>query len=439
MKAVEVWTETIPLLEKRVGKEAFDMWFQPVTIEAMIGNEVCLVTPSRFIAERLKDHYSTIILECLREIAQEKDLSLRFIVREETVGDPTPPHQPPRPHTSPNPRYTFESFVSGASNQFALATAQRVAERPGDTYNNPLFIYGDSGLGKTHLLHAIGNAIPRKHPTQRVIYTTGEQFMNEVVSSIRHDRMRDFKNRYRTVDVLLVDDIQIIAGGTATKEEFFHTFNVLYEEKRQIVITSDKPPRELVNLKIVEERLGSRFEMGLMADIQPPDLETRMAILKKKADVRGLRLPDAVIEFIASSIRSNVRELEGVLNELEVVSSVRGSEITLALTKERLQGRIAKRKVVTADDIQRVVAEHFHLRLADLRAKLRTKSLVYPRHLAMYLCRHLTQLSLPDIGRQFGGKDHSTVIHAIRKIAKKAEADPKVRALLDDLTKQVEG
>ena len=360
------------------------------------------------------------------------------MIREEDATNPVIQQPPPtRPYASPNPRHTFDSFVRGDSNEFALSAALRVAERPGETYN-PLFLYGGVGLGKTHLLHAIGNAILRRHPTRRVLYTTAEQFTNEVVNSIRYDRMMDFKCRYRTVDVLLVDDIQILEGKERTQEEFFHTFNVLVEANHQIVITSDRPPRELVGLKI-DERLKSRFEMGLLADIQPPDLETRMAILKKKADAGGLRLPDAVVEFVAATIHTNVRELEGALIALEAVSSLRGCEITLAFAKERLQDRVAKRKDVAADDIQRIVADHFHLRLADLRAKRRTKSLVYPRHLAMYLCRQLTPLSLPDIGRQFGGKDHSTVIYATRQIAKKAEADPKVRTLLDELTKRAEG
>ncbi len=433
MKVGELWIETTTRLEKKIGKEAFDMWFRPVAIESVIGNEVRLITPNRFIADRIKECYADVLHEVLAQVTQD-DVALKFTIRETGEGGPTPQALPPHPQFQTNPRYTFENFVGGVSNQFALAAALRVAERPGEAYN-PLFIYGDVGLGKTHLLHSVGNAIAKKHPPRHLLYTTTEKFVNEFVNSIRHDRMVEFRKRYRTVDVLLVDDIQFIAGKEQTQDEFFHTLNMLYDANHQIVITSDRLPREME----IEERLRSRFEMGLKADIQPPDLETRMAILKKKADQKGLRLPDKAVEFIAATIQTNVRELEGVLTQLEVIASVRGCPITLDLAKERLHDQLAKRRSVTADDIQQVVADHFHVRLADLRAKRRTKSIVYPRHLAMYLCRRLTQLSLPDIGRTFGGKDHSTVIHATRQIAKKVESDASTRALIDDLIKKIEG
>ncbi|MCI0527887.1 MAG: chromosomal replication initiator protein DnaA, partial [Nitrospira sp.] len=325
-------------------------------------------------------------------------------------------------------------FVVGGSNQFAHAASRRVAELPGEVYN-PLFIYGGVGLGKTHLLNAIGNYILDHYPSKKIFYISSEQFTNEVINSIRYDRMADFRNRYRTVDVLLIDDIQFIAGKERTQEEFFHTFNTLYETNKQIVISSDRSTKEMSEM---EERLRSRFEMGLIADIQPPDVETRTAIIKRKSDVEGIHLDDEVALFIASHIKTNIRELEGSLTRLGAFSSLTGEPITIEFAKKVLGDILdEKQKMISVDEIQKVVADRFHIKISELKAKKRTKTLVYPRQISMYLCRELTDLSFPEIGKHFGGKDHSTVIHACRHIQKMIESDPHSKEIITDLIKKI--
>jgi chromosomal replication initiator protein len=333
-----------------------------------------------------------------------------------------------------NPRYTFDAFVIGSGNQFAHAACQAVAERPSKAYN-PLFLYGGVGMGKTHLMQAIGHEIKRRTPQAAICYVSSEKFTNEMINSLRYDKMISFRDKFRTMDVLLIDDIQFLAQKERTQEEFFHTFNALHESMKQIVIASDRPPKELAEF---EDRLRSRFEWGLIADIQPPDLETKVAILQKKAEQERVTLPTDVALFIAQNIRSNVRELEGALIRLVAHSSLIGAEITLPYTQQVLKNFIdSQARKVTIESIQKAVAEQFGLRLVEIKAKNNSRSIVYPRQIAMYLAKHLTEASLPEIGRQFGGKHHTTVLHSVDKIERARKDDKDLNRLLNKLTEQL--
>ena len=329
-----------------------------------------------------------------------------------------------------NPRYTFDTFVVGPSNQFAHAACRAVAEAPARSYN-PLFIYGGVGLGKTHLMHAVGHYIVQQARSLRLTYVSSERFMNEMINALRYERILDFRERYRNIDVLLVDDIQFIGGKESTQTEFFHTFNALFDSAKQIVISSDAPPHEIAAL---EERLRSRFEWGLIADIQPPDLETKVAILRKKAEAEAVPLPDNVAIYIASKIRSNVRELEGSLIRLVAYASMTGAEINLALAQHVLRNVLSNdERVVTIDVIQKFVADYYQLRPNELKSRNNSKSIALPRQVAMYMCKSLTRASLPEIGKAFGGKHHSTVIHSIQKIDGMRQRDAEFSALLQNL------
>jgi chromosomal replication initiator protein len=335
-----------------------------------------------------------------------------------------------------NPRYTFDAFVIGSGNQFAHAACQAVAERPSKAYN-PLFLYGPVGMGKTHLMQAIGHEIKRSTPQAAICYISSEKFTNDMINSLRYDKMTTFRDRYRTVDVLLIDDIQFLAQKERTQEEFFHTFNALHESMKQIVIASDRPPKELAE---IEDRLRSRFEWGLIADIQPPDLETKVAILQKKAENEKVTLPTDVALYIASNIRSNVRELEGALIRLVAHSSLIGAEITLPYAQQVLKNFIdSQARKVTIESIQKATAEQFGLRLVEIKAKNNSRAIVYPRQIAMYLAKHLTEASLPEIGRQFGGKHHTTVLHSVEKINECRKSDKDLNRLLNKLTEQLGG
>jgi len=340
----------------------------------------------------------------------------------------------PRNNGYLNPRFNFENFVVGSSNQFAHAAARAVAEKPYKAYN-PLFIYGGVGLGKTHLMHAIAHHLISKNARIKICFISTESFMNEMITCIRYDRMPQFRNKYRNMDVLMVDDIQFLSDKERTQEEFFHTFNALYDARKQLVISSDRYPKEIQNL---EERLRSRFEWGLLADIHPPDLETKVAILRKKAEIDGIRLPDEVNLFLANKIRSNVRELEGSLIKLGAYASLSGQEVSIDLAKEVLKDFLdQKERVVTIEKIQKRVSEHFNVRVGDLKSKKRTQSIVFPRQIAMYLCRKLTEKSLPEIGKSFGGKDHTTVIHSCRNIESKIKADPDFGKALQKISEDI--
>ena len=331
--------------------------------------------------------------------------------------------------------YTFETFIVGPSNKFAHAAAQAVAATPGQTYN-PLFIYGNSGLGKTHLLNAICYEIKDNNPDSKIIYTTGEDFTNELVSSIQNKTMGEFHNKYRTVDALLVDDVQFIGGKIQTEEEFFHTFNTLHESKRQIIISSDRPPKEMLTL---EDRLRSRFEHGLMADIQSPDYETRMAILKKKEELDGLSIDEDVLKYIATNIKSNIRELEGALTKIVAFSRLKKRELNLELAEDALQDIIYpnEKKIITPELITDIVAEHYNLTPSEIYSKDKSRNISYPRQIVMYLSRKLTELSVTDIGKSLGNRDHSTVLHGCDKIAKDIEKDPSIHNTIDVLIKKI--
>ncbi len=329
-----------------------------------------------------------------------------------------------------NTKYSFDTFVVGSCNQFAHAASQAVAEAPAKTYN-PLFIYGGVGLGKTHLMHAIGHAIKNRNRHLKLSYISSEKFMNELINAIRYDKTLSFREKYRSIDVLLMDDVQFLAGKERTQEEFFHTFNALYDAQKQIVISSDCPPREIPTL---EERLHSRFEWGLIADIQPPDLETKVAILKRKAEIERIKLPDNVALFIASKIKSNIRELEGSLVRLVAYASLNGRDLDMDLAQEVLKSFIEDDgRTITIEIIQRAVADHYGLRVADLKSKNNARSVAVPRQVAMYLCKHLTKASLPEIGREFGGKHHTTVIHSVNKITDLYERESDFHRLINSL------
>lgn len=437
-----LWNNILTQIEKHVTSQNFDIWFRPTSQQSSdFGeNQVLVRVPNKHFKYWLDRNYSSIIHESLREL-QLEHMRVSFVVddaergRDENrnavsalAGLIEPCEQ--ASVCNLNLKYTFGRFVVGCSNQFAHAASVAVAEQPAKAYN-PLFIYGGVGLGKTHLMHAIGHYIKAQHPSIRLTYMSSERFMNELINAIRYDKTLQFREKYRNIDVLLMDDIQFLAGKERTQEEFFHTFNALYDSQKQIVISSDSPPREIPTL---EERLHSRFEWGLIADIQPPDLETKIAILRKKAEFENVQLSDDVTFFIANNIKSNVRELEGSLVRLVAYSSLTAEPITLELATKVLRN-IAENnnRVITIEIIQKSIAEHFSLKVSDLKAKDNSRRISEPRQLAMYLCKELTDASLPQIGRDFGGKHHTTVLHAVRKITRLRNEDPRTDKLLNKL------
>ncbi len=440
MKLEDVWKESLSAIEMEISKQSFDSWFKPLKLEAIEGDQAYLAIPNRFVGEWLKEHYYQLLERNLQRVTKQPGLKVQFVVQHPQSQPVTAPSKDAedraKPPTQLNNRYTFETFVVGASNQFAHAACRAVAEAPARAYN-PLFIYGGVGLGKTHLLNAIGNSIYQRRSLTKIAYLSSEQFTNEVINSIRYDKMLEFRNKYRNMDILLIDDIQFIAGKERTQEEFFHTFNTLYEAHKQIVISSDRFPKEM---PAMEERLRSRFEWGLIADLQPPDLETKIAILNKKADTDGIHLPNEVALFLATNIKTNIRELEGSLIRLGAFSSLTGQPVTIDLAKKVLRDTINERKrFITIEEIQKVVAERFHIKTADMRAKNRAKNVVYPRQIAMHLCRELTELSFPEIGRHFGGRDHTTVIHGCKQVERMKEQEPSLKQLLEGLIQQLKG
>lgn len=432
MQLDQIWKQLLVQLEPHINRQSFETWLKPTSLVSISGKDVHVAVPNRFFGEWIKEHYYPQIQEALEKELAEEGLRIHFVVDEKGEAAGSPERE--RRKGNLNPRYTFDSFVVGSSNQFAHAASRKVAERPGTSYN-PLFLYGGVGLGKTHLLSAIGNFISTRDPHLRIAYLSSEQFTNDVINSIRYDKMIEFRNKYRNVDALLIDDIQFISGKERTQEEFFHTFNTLYEANKQVVISSDRSAKEMSD---IEERLRSRFEMGLIADIQPPDLETKIVILRRKAEVEGIPLPNDVALLLATHIKTNIRELEGALIRLGAFSSLTGQEITVEMAKRVLRDTIQeKKRVVTIEDIQRAVAERFQIKLVELKSKKRTKNLVFPRQICMFLCRELTSLSFPEIGKHFGGKDHSTVIHACKQIEKGMGEDFNLKTTLDSLTQNL--
>ena len=421
---MNLWDEILARVETKVNRHSFYTWFKPTTFLAADARTITVRVPNPLFKDWLMKHYAGVISEAMQEVKQP-NLTVNFVAEPQSEGVPATlsveeaaafendPAPTVRGSAGLNPRYTFDTFIVGSSNQFAHAACRAVAEAPSRSYN-PLFIYGGVGLGKTHLMHAVGQYVLQHDRNLKLTYISSERFMNEMINAVRYDRIIDFRERYRTVDVLLVDDIQFLAGKEGTQTEFFHTFNALYDSQKQIVLSSDSPPHEIPSL---EERLRSRFEWGLIADIGSPDLETKIAILKKKAEAEAVPLPDNVAIYIASKIKSNIRELEGSLIRLIAYASLTGQELTLPLAQEVLKNIIDKdEKAVTIEIIQKYVADYYNLKLVDLKSRNNSKSIAMPRQIAMYLCKSLTHASLPEIGRSFGGKHHSTVIHSIRKI-----------------------
>lgn len=430
-----LWARLLAALEPKMPLAALDTWVRPSRLVAVEGDHVQISAPNTFSRDWLVEHHLQALQlaakECLGGnprvsviVEPSPELSAR--------GRELPPGNLPRAHAAGlNPRYTFDSFVVGSSNQFAQAACQAVSELPSKAYN-PLFIYGGVGLGKTHLLHAVGQRVSKLFPHLTIVYLSSERFTNDLINSIRYDRTTEFRAKYRTIDLLLIDDIQFISGKERTQEEFFHTFNDLYDSRKQIVVSSDSPPKAIPD---IEERLRSRFEWGLIADIQPPDFETRVAILKKKAEIDRVRVPDDIAYLIASRIRSNIRELEGSLTRMVAFCALTGQDMNLQLAEEVLADVWGEEeKVITIEQIQHKVSEFFGMRVSDLKARTRTKAVAFPRQVAMYLARQLTHASLNDIGRAFGGKDHTTVLHAVEKIRALLQEDPKLHKTIDTLT-----
>jgi len=432
-----LWGRLLDAVANKLAPAIIDQWIRPCRLLAVEGDHLKIGAPNPFSRDWLIQHH----LQTLQQAAQSVvgGQPRLTIVVDESAAEPAPTADAPPPLAARpgggsteglNPRYTFDSFVVGSSNQFAQAACQAVAELPSKAYN-PLFIYGGVGLGKTHLLHAVGYQSAKLFPGMIVVYITSERFTNELINAIRYDRTAEFRSRYRNIDLLLIDDIQFISGKERTQEEFFHTFNTLYESRKQIIVSSDSPPKDIPE---IEERLRSRFEWGLIADIQPPDFETRVAILKKKGALERVRLADDVAYLIASRVKSNIRELEGSLTRMIAFCALTGREMSVDLAQEVL-GELwgEEEKIITIEQIQRKVSEAYGIKLSDLKAKNRTKAVAFPRQIAMYLARQLTHASLSEVGRAFGGKDHTTVLHAVDKIQVLLQEDPKLRKSIDGL------
>ena len=441
MDLAKVWEEVLFLIESRMSKQGFDTWFSQSHLVSFDGSRMVIEVPSKFHRDWIREHHWATLTEVIKEVAKKDSIEIDFdIPPQEQVKKPAKLSKEDKKTERQEKisllekKYTFNTFIVGPSNQFAHASAMAVAKAPGKSYN-PLFIYSGVGLGKTHLVNAIGHYVQSQSPKAKVAYVSSEQFTNELITHISRQKMEEFRQKYRGMDVLIIDDIQFISGKDRTKEEFFHTFNALYEAQKQIVLTSDRQPKEIPD---IEDRLRSRFEAGLIADIQSPDLETRVAILKKKAEVQNIRLPDDVAKYLATMLKNNIRELEGGLMRLGAIASLTNTEITVDLAKNELRHLIDTReKIITNDLVQKIVAESFGVKQADLKSKRRTKNIVLPRQVAMYLCRSLANSSLPEIGNFFGGKDHSTVIHSIKTIEEKKEKDPELKARIELLTKQL--
>ena len=456
---VPVWARAQEILKKELDNEqAFNTWFGPIKCASLSAATIVLEVPNKFFKSWIVDRYMDVLSSAVQK-ASGTNLKIEFALAEEDHAGGSQAAQQEAPKKSPKKegkgfwpfarqasdqareiglenKYTFDNFVIGPSNRFAHAASLAVADSPAKAYN-PLFIYGGTGLGKTHLMHAIGQHALQKSPKAKVLYISSEDFTNQLISAIQNRATLKFREKYRNVDVLLIDDVHFIAGKDSTQEEFFHTFNALYDAHKQIVVTSDRPPKEIQKL---EERLVSRFLYGLVTDIQPPDFETRIAILKKKCEKETVILPEDVFYFLAEKIKTNIRELEGALIRVVASAKLFGKEITVALAEELLRDMIVEgEKKVSIDLIQKKVSEYFDIKLSDMRAKKRSKAIAYPRQIAMYLTRQLTDYSLPEIGDQFGGRDHTTVMHACDKIEGDLKGKEGLRALIDRLTSNIKG
>lgn len=442
MNIEEAWIKTIEAIGVKVGSQTFDLWFRPLKLMQCQDQDIVLGVPNKFFKEWIEDHYPGLIPETINKYLNRK-VSVKYRIFEKKE-DPAYKRIESKQENRRvrlasrgiflNPKFTFDAFVVGGSNQFANAAARAIAESPGRAYN-PLFIFGGVGLGKTHLMNAIGNKIIDKRNDVKMLYAPAEQFTNEFVYSMRNDRMDEFKAKYRTLDVLIIDDIQFIAGKSGTQEEMFHTFNALYDTHKQIVFSSDRPPKDI---SPITERLRSRFGMGLIADIQIPDVETKMAILGKKSEIEGIQLPEDVSFFLASKIKSNIRDLEACMIRLGAHSSLTGQSITIDMAKNVLKDLIHnEEKALTVEYVQKTVCEYYGLKIQDIKAKKRTRDIAFPRQVAMYLSKFLTDSSLSEIGKHFGGKDHSTVIHACKLIEERRKKDEDFDKKIDYLIKKI--
>lgn len=445
----DLWNEALASIEQKLSKPSYETWLKSTEAHSFRDDTLIVTAPNEFARDWLESQYAELITGILQQLTGS-DINIKFITpqnpdergiddekrRPKTTAKPQPAGSD-QSKTMLNPKYTFDTFVIGSGNRFAHAASLAVAEAPAQAYN-PLFIYGGVGLGKTHLMHAIGHYVTEHNPGSNVVYIASEKFTNEFINSIRDNKTIEFRNKYRNIDVLLIDDIQFLAGKEQTQEEFFHTFNTLHEETKQIIISSDRPPKEIPTL---EDRLRSRFEWGLITDITPPDLETRIAILRKKAKAEGLEIPNEVMLYIANQIDTNIRELEGALIRVVAFSSLINQDMNADLAAEALKDIIpaAKPKTITIQDIQKSVGEHYNVRLEDFAAKKRTRSIAFPRQIAMYLSREMTDFSLPKIGEEFGGRDHTTVIHAHEKISKLLDTDHELRQNIDSITNELKG
>src|SRR5215212_9869960 len=432
---MNTWSQVLARIEQVVDRSDYDNWLARTKLISQKGDTLDIAVPSQRYVDEIRERFGAQIRGLLNEISAER-VQIHFVIdgtARDDLGLQVAPVKDEIPAAIFNPRYRFDTFVVGNSNQLAYAASKSIAENPSGSFN-PLFIYGGAGLGKTHLIQAIGQQVRELRPRLKIGYMSADTFVTDLISSIRYDRMQSFRDRYRSLDALLLDDIQFIAGKERTQEEFFHTFNALYEAQKQIVFTSDRPPKEIPTL---EERLRSRFEWGLTADIQPPDLETKVAILRKKAEDKGLQIPQEVALFVAERVRSNVRELEGHLNRVVAFASLTGNAITLDVVKEALKDVLSKEnKPITPTEILRVVAAHYGLKVTDIKAKSNAKTIAFPRQVAMYMCKELTDLSYPEIGKLFNDKHHSTVMYSVQQIKKMLDGDQQFARTVETLAKQ---
>lgn len=434
------WLQIMAALQEKIDKNSYETWFEPTSYIGQETNSLYIKVPNSYFKDWLSYHYSSTINSCSQEL-YGKVFNIKFIFDEDSTVfmRRSPQERKSKRGTllnpNLNPNYTFENFVVGSCNEFAHAASTAVTKNPAKSYN-PLYIYGGAGLGKTHLMNAIGHFIVLNNSRLKVLYITTEQFMNDLINHLQYGKILSFRQKYRNVDVLLMDDIHYLSGKERTKEEFFHTFNHLYDGQKQIVISSDCPPKEIPHL---EERFRSRFEWGLIADLKPPDIETRIAILKKKSDLEGVDLPESVALYIADKVHSNIRVLEGYLRRVIAFASLKGEKIDLDLTKEALRSLLdSSSTVVTIEKIQKIVCHQFKIKPSQLKSKNNSPKFAFPRQIAMYLSKGLTKASLPEIGKKFGGKHHTTVIHSIRKIEKMHNEDPEFNKELNNLISYIQ-
>lgn len=436
---LDLWPKALSIIKRELSEQSFKTWVEPARFQKFEDGVLSLEVPDKFYGDWLKEHYQDIVKGAVLEVAGLRP-EVRYVVKDpsyqpapKNIPNAPPVNRPARPQESSllNNRYTFESFVVGPGNRFAHAAMLAVSEAPAKNYN-PLFIYGRVGLGKTHLMQGLAHRVLQKNPEARVVYMSGEKFTNQLISAIQNRSTQAFRAKYRNADVLLVDDVHFIAGKESTQEEFFNTFNTLYDGHKQIIVSSDRPPKEIPGL---EDRLVSRFAWGLIADIQPPDFETRVAILKKKMERETVVVPDEVVFFIASKIKSNIRELEGALMRVVAYSSLTSTTVDIKVVEGEILKDTLKEEVgnVSIEQIQKSVCDYFQIKVSDLRAKKRSKSIAHPRQVAMYLVRAMTDHSLPEIGSYFGGRGHATVIHACNKIEEASKKGGKIQMVLDDV------